>query len=238
MSRKTQKASAIAVAATLLTILFAAEGSGASAQDKLLGIIEEASLPAHPAPGAGAGLAADELASQGRDDVSSPRIKFVTREVVQPLPADYGRIPAISENSGDADSLAELVQEMPAPGALSEEMRCLAGAIYFESKGEPLSGQLAVGRVIVNRSESGRFPTSYCGVVYQPSQFSFVRGGRMPAINTGSQAWRQATAIAQIADKGLWKSPAEGALFFHARYVSPGWQLRRVAQVRNHIFYR
>lgn len=233
MSRKTKKASAIAVAATLLTILLGAEGSGASAQDKLLGIIEEASQPGHPAPGAGTALAAD-----GTDGASSPRIKFITREVVQPLPADYGKAPMIDADGSDANSLAELVDDMPAPGKLTDEMRCLAGAIYFESKGEPLNGQLAVGRVIVNRSESGRFPSSYCGVVFQPSQFSFVRGGRMPAINTGSEAWREATAIAQIADKGLWKSPAEGALFFHARHVSPGWQLHRVAQVRNHIFYR
>lgn len=238
MSRKTKKASAIAVAATLLTILLGAEGSGAFAQDKLLGIIEEAAQPAHPAPGAGAGFASDVA-----NGASSPRIRFVTREVVQPLPADYGlhnesKVPAVGADGGDATSLAELVDDMPAPGNLTDELRCLAGAIYFESKGEPLNGQLAVGRVIVNRSESGRFPASYCGVVYQPSQFSFVRGGRMPAINTGSQAWREAAAIAQIADKGLWKSPAEGALFFHARHVSPGWQLRRVAQVRNHIFYR
>lgn len=240
MSRKTHKASAIAVAATVLTILFSAEGSGAYAQDKLLGIIEEASQPAHPAPGTGTGIAS-VAGPDGVDPAGPARIRFVTREVVQPLPADYGKAPAIQadgEANPDANSLAELVETMPQPGNLSNEMRCLAGAIYFESKGEPLNGQLAVGRVIVNRSESGRFPADYCGVVYQPSQFSFVRGGRMPAINTGSRAWREAVAIAQIADKDLWDSPAEGALFFHARHVSPGWQLRRVAQVRNHIFYR
>ena len=45
-------------------------------------------------------------------------------------------------------------------------------------------------------------------------------------------------AIARIADEGSWESPAKGALFFHARYVSPGWRLTRVAQVQNHIFYR
>ena len=59
-------------------------------------------------------------------------------------------------------------------------------------------GQLAVGRVIVARSRSGRFPNSYCGVVYQPSQFSFVRGGRMPSINMDSRHWRNAVAIALI----------------------------------------
>ncbi|MDD3797663.1 MAG: cell wall hydrolase, partial [Novosphingobium sp.] len=59
-----------------------------------------------------------------------------------------------------------------------------------------------------------------------------------PAIDTGSRAWRRAKAIAQIAVDGSWDSPAKGALFFHARYVSPGWRLQRIAQVNNHVFYR
>ena len=117
-------------------------------------------------------------------------------------------------------------------------MRCLAGAIYFEAKGESLPGQLAVGRVVVNRAKSGRFPDSYCGVVYQRSQFSFVRGRTMPAIRTNSQDWREAVAIARIADAGSWESPAEGALFFHATRVSPGWRLARVTRIDNHVFYR
>jgi spore germination cell wall hydrolase CwlJ-like protein len=135
-------------------------------------------------------------------------------------------------------SLAELVAAQTQSDALTPEMRCLAGAIYFESKSEPLPGQLAVGRVVVNRSKSGRFPTSYCGVVYQPSQFSFVRGRSMPAINTASQDWREAVAIAHIADAGAWRSPAEGALYFHAARVSPSWRATRIARIGNHVFYR
>jgi spore germination cell wall hydrolase CwlJ-like protein len=124
------------------------------------------------------------------------------------------------------------------PETISPELRCLAGAIYFESKSEPLPGQLAVARVIVNRSKSGRFPASYCGVVYQPSQFSFVHGRSMPAINTSSQDWREAVAIARIADAGSWRSEAEGALFFHAARVSPAWRATRVARIGHHVFYR
>ena len=117
-------------------------------------------------------------------------------------------------------------------------MQCLAGAIYFEAKSETLAGQLAVGRVVVARAKSGRFPTSYCGVVYQPSQFSFVRGGSMPAIPKGSKAWKNAVAVAKIAHENSWSSPVEGALFFHAAYVDPDWRLRRVGRVDNHVFYR
>jgi N-acetylmuramoyl-L-alanine amidase len=137
-----------------------------------------------------------------------------------------------------AASLAALVKAQSPADELNAEMRCLAGAVYFESKGESLDGQLAVARVVMARAKSGRFPSTMCGVVYQPSQFSFVRGGRMPAINTGSLHWKNAVAISKIAMDGSWKSPVEGALFFHARYVSPGWKLKRIGAIDNHIFYR
>jgi N-acetylmuramoyl-L-alanine amidase len=139
---------------------------------------------------------------------------------------------------GRAVSLASLVSSQPQSADLPRELNCLAGAIYFEAKSESLSGQLAVGRVIVARSKSGRFPNSYCGVVFQPSQFSFVRGGGMPGIARGSQQWRNAVAIAQIAHAGAWHSPVEGALYFHAAHVSPAWRLARVGRIENHVFYR
>ncbi|MEO7738716.1 MAG: cell wall hydrolase [Novosphingobium sp.] len=137
-----------------------------------------------------------------------------------------------------AISLASLVASQPQSAELPRELNCLAGAIYFESKSESLSGQLAVGRVVVARSKSGRFPNSYCGVVFQPSQFSFVRGGGMPGIARGSQQWRNAVAVAQIAHAGSWRSPVEGALYFHAAFVSPAWRLAKVGRIENHVFYR
>ena len=137
-----------------------------------------------------------------------------------------------------AHSLAALVDAQGAPEELDGDMKCLAGAVYFEAKGESLEGQLAVARVIINRAKSGRFASSLCGVVYQPSQFSFVRGGGMPPIRTESRSWREAVAIAQIAAEDEWDSQAEGALYFHARRVSPGWGKARLASIDNHIFYR
>ena len=137
-----------------------------------------------------------------------------------------------------ATSLAELVRTQNTRDSLTTEEHCLAGAVYFESKGESLPGQLAVARVVMARANSGRFPSSLCGVVYQKSQFSFVRGNSMPRIDTGSNNWRNAVAISQIALTNSWKSPVEGALFFHARRVSPGWRLTRLGSVDNHIFYR
>ena len=207
MTNKLRYASTLAVAATLITTLVSAEGSGVAAQP----------LPATP-------------------------VEFTSQAIVQPLPAPAveATTDEVAEQSApvDAASLSQLVSETPTPSDLSNELACLAGAIYFESKGETLAGQLAVGRVIVARSRSGRFPASYCGVVFQRSQFSFVQGRGMPAINKAGRAWTEAARIARIAHEGSWKSPVEGALFFHAARVSPGWRLTRLARIDNHVFYR
>src|SRR4051812_25229117 len=74
-------------------------------------------------------------------------------------------------------SLAELVAAHSSTQTADPQHECLAGAVYFEAKGEPLQGQLSVAEVILNRARSGRFPGSICGVVMQRGQFSFVRGG-------------------------------------------------------------
>ena len=137
-----------------------------------------------------------------------------------------------------AQSLAALVAQNSGTQVEGREAECLAGAIYFESKGEPLLGQLAVAEVILNRARSGRFPASICGVIFQKSQFSFVRGGGFPPIARGSRGWREAVAISKIAQDKSWSSGVGKALFFHADHVSPGWRLTRVAALGNHIFYR
>lgn len=136
-------------------------------------------------------------------------------------------------------SLSETVALMRAAEPGSRELECLAVGVYFESKSEPLAGQLAVGQVIANRANSrGRFPSTYCGVLTQRGQFSFVRGGRWPAVNRNSVQWKNAVAIARIVDQDLHDSSVGKALFFHAKRVSPGWRLTRVGSVGNHVFYR
>jgi N-acetylmuramoyl-L-alanine amidase len=134
-------------------------------------------------------------------------------------------------------TLAQLVADYSASTTPDAESECLARAVYFESKSEPLTGQLTVAEVIINRARSGRFPSTICGVVRQPSQFSFVRRGHIPQPPINGQ-WRTAVAIARIAQADLADGGAPRALFFHARHVRPGWRLTRVATVGNHIFYR
>lgn len=163
---------------------------------------------------------------------------FISQPVVQAIATAQPDTAEPMQDAITATSLADLVENTQAPAALSNELECLAGAIFFEAKSESLAGQLAVGRVVIARSQSGRFPASYCGVVYQPSQFSFIRGRSMPSINRSSRDWQDAVRIAMIADQGLWKSPVEGAMFFHAAHVSPRWGKARMAKIDGHIFYR
>ncbi len=121
--------------------------------------------------------------------------------------------------------------------ALDAEARCLAKAVFWEARGEPLSGQLAVAQVILNRVESRRFGRDVCAVVTAPRQFSFVRGGQIPEASNRHQ-WATAKAIALLALEGDWDDVVGSATHFHAAHVRPGWRMVRVATIGNHIFYR
>lgn len=138
--------------------------------------------------------------------------------------------------------LVELVESHATTGGeLTAEQHCLVSAIYFEARGESLEGQLAVAEVVLNRARSGRYPATWCGVVVQRSQFSFVRGGRIPAANRASEAWRRAVAIARIAaTRAHDRLLPENTLWYHANYVRPSWgrRLDRSGRIGAHIFYR
>jgi len=154
-----------------------------------------------------------------------------------PLPAPTDD--AEAQPAPERRSLAELVDDHADSTTRDSEHECLANAVYFESKGEPLAGQLSVAEVVLNRARSGRFPASICGVVKQRGQFSFVRGGRLPSVPRASTAWHKAVAVAHIALQDLADGAAPKALFFHAKRVNPSWRgLRKIGAVGNHIFYR
>ncbi|MEL7199371.1 MAG: cell wall hydrolase [Pseudomonadota bacterium] len=227
MSRKTYSLSAAAIAATAAFSFSSADGVQAWAQD-----LGTSDVAAQIAPAVDA-----DTNEQDAVETVPQQIEYVSNAVVQELSEE-----PIEEapTQTTASSLRELVSQVDGTAELSEEMRCLAGAVYFESRGEPLAGQLAVASVVINRSEDRRFPASYCGVVYQRAQFSFVKNGRMPNIRTSSGAWTRGKAIAQIAHNDLWESEVDDAVYFHAKYVRPSWSRRkqRTAQIDSHIFYR
>jgi spore germination cell wall hydrolase CwlJ-like protein len=139
-----------------------------------------------------------------------------------------------------AQPLSALVAANGDGPALDAEATCLATAVYFESMGESLEGQLAVAQVVINRAKSGQYPTSLCGVVKQKAQFSFVRAGQFPRVDAGGEAWRKAQAIARIATAKMAEVIPGDVLWYHADYVAPSWgrRLARVDKIGAHIFYR
>ena len=155
-----------------------------------------------------------------------------------PIEGEDDLPPATTTALRPTGDLASKVAAMRASDPGSRELECLAVGIYYEAKSEPLTGQLAVGHVIADRAKSGRFASTYCGVLFQRSQFSFVRGKSYPQPARASRQWHNAVAVAKIVDQQLHKSAVPGALFFHAKRVSPRWRLSRVGSVGNHIFYR
>jgi N-acetylmuramoyl-L-alanine amidase len=193
----------------------------------------------------GGSLSAQSLGLDDTIDPATPgdvedQLPVVTHAIARSMPRNLldQQLDESTTRERDGRSLADLVGDHQSVDTLDEETDCLARAVYWESKGEPLVGQLAVADVIINRAQSGRFASTLCGVVRQRSQFSFVHGGNIPAAPQGSSQWRTAVAIARIARQDLAGDAAPQALFFHARSVHPGWRLTRVASVGNHIFYR
>jgi N-acetylmuramoyl-L-alanine amidase len=136
--------------------------------------------------------------------------------------------------------LYALVDKFATDAPLDEQTNCLATAVYFESRGESLEGQLAVARVVMNRAASGKYPPDWCSVVKQPWQFSFVRNGQFPQADTNSDSWRKAEAVAELAAANIVPSVEPDVLWYHATYVAPSWgnRLNMVEKIGAHLFYR
>lgn len=154
-------------------------------------------------------------------------------------------VPATTAQAAPATAVATdlwslIWAKMQETTPLDTELDCVATAVYFEARGEPFEGQLAVAEVVLNRANSGRYPSSYCAVVKQPWQFSFVRNGRFPRIDKDSNAWSYAQAITKIAARRLADKLPDDVLWYHADYVAPSWgrRLSRVEKIGAHIFYR
>ncbi len=125
--------------------------------------------------------------------------------------------------------------------ANNRELKCLADNIYFEAGNQSTKGKLAVAAVTINRVKSPKFPKSVCSVVYQRTnrvcQFSWVCEGKKRV-----RSAQQYAESKKVAEKVLLSGANHGilgrnVLFYHADYVNPRWNLRRVAKIGDHIFY-
>src|SRR5579863_1079426 len=125
--------------------------------------------------------------------------------------------------------------------------KCLADAVYFEARGEPLRGQMAVAQVVMNRVFSGYYPNNVCGVVYQNAnrhlacQFTFACEGKDLSRIDELDMWAQAKRIAKdTLDGKIWLSEVGHATHYHAYWVHPSWvhEMKKMYKLGVHTFYR
>jgi hypothetical protein len=171
---------------------------------------------------------------------SSPTSSDGVLVVVETDGAGLTTVPQLSD-AGGKPNYAALID----PKDSARQMRCLAEAIYFESRSEPEGGQAAVAQVVLNRVRSGIYPTTVCGVVYQDRnrpfacQFTFACEGKSLRVEEPGP-WAVATRIARDVASGANYNPKVGvAVNYHANYVAPFWvgYLKRVDRIGAHIFY-
>ena len=121
---------------------------------------------------------------------------------------------------------------------------CLAIAIFFEARSEPVIGQIAIGQTIMHRVESKHYPDTVCGVVWQRKQFSFTHDGKSdnPKKYKGYWdriAWGRAKVLAKRILAGKYEDFTDGANHYHTNRISPKWSLcLRPLQIGSHLFYR
>jgi len=127
----------------------------------------------------------------------------------------------------------------------NDALRCMALNIYFEARGEPFLGKIAVGHVVLNRIAHSRYPSNACDVIRQGGerrrhrcQFSWWCDGRSDKPRNEA-AWREAIFVAMLIYRGATKDPTGGALWYHADTVDPRWSrhMLRYAKIGRHIFY-
>lgn len=119
----------------------------------------------------------------------------------------------------------------------NSELECLVKVMNHEAGGEGIRGQKAVGYVVMNRTKSGKFPSSVCGVIYQKSQFSNITRAKAIPVNK----YNALKSVAQDILSGYSRinDPTSGSLYFHNVHVFPNWRnLVRTVQIGGHIFFR
>jgi Cell Wall Hydrolase len=170
----------------------------------------------------------------GKTDISRPVVK---RLALAPSPAKIEKSFKLKRSEKQAVVAERRIR-------LAEE-NCLARAIYFEARSESELGQLAVARVILNRTKDPAYPKSICGVVYQGSnqrnscQFSFACDG-LPDDVKQPAAWANSKRLAQKAMDGTKSMQVMStATNYHADYVRPKWasSMKRLVKIGHHIFY-
>jgi spore germination cell wall hydrolase CwlJ-like protein len=210
------------------------------------------------------GLSLDALEPWQSGD--EPKIETVLVSIdpgiqVAALPPETARpaAPPVKKESG-GETIAhkgEVTGEDKRPMSPAERLRldgkarakaekCLAAAIYFEARGEPVRGQIAVAQVVLNRAFSGYYPATVCGVVYQNAhrhlacQFTFACDGHRDVVREPEAMERAKKIAAESLDGKLWLPEVGKATHYHAYWVRPGWvrEMTKMYKLGVHTFYR
>ncbi len=169
-----------------------------------------------------------------------------TSKIFDAVMASKSRGAVVLDPNIDAQH-AWLNYALPANVKSASEVKCLATAIYFEARGEPQLGQIAVAQVVLNRLKNPAYPNTICAVVYQNKnkrnacQFSFACDG-IPDRITDRSAWTSSQALATKIlndDRTMYLSDVGAATHYHANYVRPRWarSMNKVDKIGRHIFY-
>lgn len=180
------------------------------------------------------------LLGQERQSLQIVPSAVLTALTAPPRPGAGTTEPAVDDLSYSEDFL---VAQPAASGG--DQWECLTEALYFEARGESVAGIFAVGEVILNRVDSGKFPSSVCAVVNQGTgaryacQFSFACDGQSEAIHEPA-AWVEVGKVARLLLDGAPRELTSGATYYHTRAVSPRWSraFAQTAEIGAHLFYR
>ncbi len=114
----------------------------------------------------------------------------------------------------------------------SSEVYLLAKTIYAEGRGEPYTGQVAIGAVVLNRVRSDDFPNTVSGVVYQKHAFTAVSDGQINLTPND-------TAMKAARDAISGWDPTGGALYYYNPAIATSaWIFDRqtVTVIGKHVF--
>ena len=184
------------------------------------------------------------LVADTQKEVINKLEKFEQKNISKLDPWDVAHFFGLTKVRRPSDWTYSKLLSLPVPKS-DKQMSCLAEALYFEARGEPIKGQLAVGEVILNRVEDRRYPSSICKVVNQGTgrrfacQFTYTCDGKLETVHE-RKPYEMALKIAKILMTTHDRKLTRGSTHYHSNYVDPKWskKFERVAKFGRHIFYR
>ena len=184
------------------------------------------------------------LIAETQKEVIDKLEKFEQKNIGNLDPWDVADLFGLTKVRRPSEWTSSKLLSLPVPKS-NKQISCLAEALYFEARGEPIQGQLAVGEVILNRVKDTRYPSSICKVINQGTgrrfacQFTYTCDGKLETVHE-RKPYEMALKIAKILMTTHDGKLTRGSTHYHSNYVNPKWskKFERVAKFGRHIFYR